>query len=367
MKTTNELEKLINELNKLNSQSPIELDQLKEAAETVGKSWCGSWLGYQSCIYYDSFISIPAGAHFDVLWGNVASYGNQTHGRWLEYDFDCVVDHIYSLAGVDNIEKVEKECEKIERELDKSKNSAKSILSIFNRKSNDDFVKEQLQKLQDLKIHTATDFIKILTPKSICSRDSLAMGQGCRNPPHYVVISRVASLKEHYIVLKDFINTLLQIKAHIDRIKDDFISTNTAGDKIFIGHGGSLLWLKLKDFIKDKLELPYEEFNRITVAGVANTERLQSMLDNARFAFLVMTAEDDQKDGTTRARMNVIHELGLFQGRLGISRAIILLEENCEGFSNIDGLGHIKFPKGDIEACFEKIRDVLLHHEIIQK
>ena len=37
--------------------------------------------------------------------------------------------------------------------------------------------------------------------------------------------------------------------------------------KIFIGHGHSLVWLLLKDFIKDTLKLPYEEFNRVSAAG----------------------------------------------------------------------------------------------------
>ena len=83
------------------------------------------------------------------------------------------------------------------------------------------------------------------------------------------------------------------------------------------------------------------------------------MLDNAAIAFLIMTAEDEQSDGKLRARMNVIHEAGLFQGRLGFTRAIILLEDGCENFSNVDGLGYIKFPSGNIKACFEDIRRVL--------
>jgi hypothetical protein len=65
------------------------------------------------------------------------------------------------------------------------------------------------------------------------------------------------------------------------------------------------------------------------------------MLDNAAFAFTVMTAEDEQLDGKQQARMNVIHELGLFQDRLGFEKAIILLEDGCEQFSNIEGLGQI--------------------------
>jgi predicted nucleotide-binding protein len=72
-----------------------------------------------------------------------------------------------------------------------------------------------------------------------------------------------------------------------------------------------------------------------------------------------MTAEDEQKDGKMNARLNVVHEAGLFQGRLGFRKAIVLLEEGCEEFSNIHGLGQIRFPKGDIGARFEKIREVL--------
>ena len=64
-------------------------------------------------------------------------------------------------------------------------------------------------------------------------------------------------------------------------------------------------------------------------------------------------------DGSTHARENVIHEAGLFQGRYGFERAIIVLEEGCTQFSNIHGLGQIRFPKGDIMACSEEIRQVL--------
>jgi predicted nucleotide-binding protein len=62
--------------------------------------------------------------------------------------------------------------------------------------------------------------------------------------------------------------------------------------------------------------------------------------------------------------MNVVHEAGLFQGRLGFSRAIILLEDGCKEFSNINGLGQIRFPKGNIKATFEEIRQVLEREKV---
>jgi predicted nucleotide-binding protein len=89
------------------------------------------------------------------------------------------------------------------------------------------------------------------------------------------------------------------------------------------------------------------------------------MLDNASFAFLVCTAEDELLDGKQQARANVIHEVGLFQGRLGFERAIVLLEEGCKEFSNIAGLDQIRFPKGKISAAFEDIRRVLEREKIL--
>ena len=134
---------------------------------------------------------------------------------------------------------------------------------------------------------------------------------------------------------------------------------------MFIGHGGSPLWRELKDFLKDRLHLTVDEFNNVPTAGIATADRLSEMLERAAFAFLVMTGEDDQPDGKKRARENVVHEAGLFQGHLGFKRAIILLEEGCEEFSNIHGLGQIRFPKGNISAKFEEIRRVLEREKLI--
>jgi hypothetical protein len=129
--------------------------------------------------------------------------------------------------------------------------------------------------------------------------------------------------------------------------------------KIFIGHGSSHVWKDLGDFLTTRLHLDWIEFNRTPVAGFTTKERLEAMLAEASFAFLVLTAEDQQPDGTFRARENVVHELGLFQGRLGFNRAIILLEERCSEFSNITGLVQIRFPKDKIRAASEEIRQVL--------
>jgi predicted nucleotide-binding protein len=141
--------------------------------------------------------------------------------------------------------------------------------------------------------------------------------------------------------------------------------TATGGQKIFIGHGHSLVWHELQNFLQNRLQLKTDEFNRVPTAGVTISSRLEEMLKDATFAFLILTAEDEQPDGTFRPRENVIHEAGLFQGKLGFDKAILLLEETCEKFSNAAGLVHISFSPGNIKATFEQVREVLEDRKVI--
>ena len=143
------------------------------------------------------------------------------------------------------------------------------------------------------------------------------------------------------------------------------IPLRRARPKVFIGHGQSPLWRDLKDFLRDRLDLDWDEFNREPVAGVSTVGRLAEMLDQCDFAFLVMTGEDGHADGSTHARENVVHEVGLFQGRLGFKKAIVLLEEGCAEFSNIVGLAQIRFPKGNLLSRSEEIRRVLEREQVI--
>lgn len=145
----------------------------------------------------------------------------------------------------------------------------------------------------------------------------------------------------------------------IVELSQNIVREARGGSKIFIGHGRSTNWKDLKDFIHDRLHLEWDEFNRVPIAGIQNIVRLSQMLDDAAIALLVLTAEDEQVDGRMHARMNVIHEAGLFQGRLGFEKAILLVEEGCEEFSNVQGLGQIRFSRGKISETFEEIRRVM--------
>jgi predicted nucleotide-binding protein len=124
---------------------------------------------------------------------------------------------------------------------------------------------------------------------------------------------------------------------------------------IFIGHGRSPYWQELRDHLQDQQRLRCVVFESSPHAGHLATGVVTEMVDKASVAFLVHSAEDEQADGSMRARENVVHETGLFQGRLGFERAIILREEGCEDFSNIAGVQEIRFHAGNIRETFGEV------------
>jgi hypothetical protein len=135
--------------------------------------------------------------------------------------------------------------------------------------------------------------------------------------------------------------------------------------KVFLGHGRSNAWRELKEFLEERVRLRVVEFSREPTAGIPTAERLEQMLSESHFAFLVLTAEDQLADETLHARENVVHEAGLFQGRLGFRRAIIVLEDGCQEFSNIHGLGQLRFRHREIANVFEEVRRVLEREGVV--
>lgn len=121
---------------------------------------------------------------------------------------------------------------------------------------------------------------------------------------------------------------------------------------VFIGHGRSGAWRDLKDHLQDQHDINIEAYEIGARAGHTIRDILEDMLTKSSIAFLVMTGEDTQEDSSVRARQNVVHEVGLFQGRLGFSRAIVLLEEGAEEFSNLHGIQQIRFQRGSIRETF---------------
>ena len=121
---------------------------------------------------------------------------------------------------------------------------------------------------------------------------------------------------------------------------------------IFIGHGRNTAWRDLKDHLTDKQGYTVSAYEVGARAGHTIRDILQDLLVKSSFALLVLTAEDETSAGAMRARQNVIHELGLFQGKLGFPRAIALVEKDVELLSNMDGVQQLRFSKDNIAEVY---------------
>ena len=189
--------------------------------------------------------------------------------------------------------------------------------------------------------------------------------QGMRTPVHVATLAQLHFLKESADACSIVANAARrilfasQLAAPSQKIEQP--------SKIFIGHGRSPLWRELQMYLEKELELTTEEFNSEPVAGMSTQSRLDEMLQSSAMAFLIMTAEDIAADGTLRARENVIHEVGLFQGRLGWTKALVLLEEGCSEFSNLHGINHIPFTKHSIKDTFVDVRRALAREGLVSK
>ena len=132
-------------------------------------------------------------------------------------------------------------------------------------------------------------------------------------------------------------------------------SASKGSPSIFVGHGSSGQWRELKDHLQDKHGYCVEAYETGARTGHAVRDILEQMMSKSTFAILIFTCDDVVGDGKYRARQNVVHETGLFQGKLGFSRAIALIEDGVEGFSNIEGIQHIKFSRGNIKEVFGEV------------
>ncbi|MDF3238103.1 MULTISPECIES: TIR domain-containing protein [Pseudomonas] len=342
-------------------------ESIRAVAEDVSRSFSGSWLGYHSRVYYRDFRPPLAGHNFSKEWGMEEHFGQGTYGDWHECAFDDVVNAIYEMAGNPDLADADVYREQGEALFASVIDELEVVLRIVVRDTGDSYASQLLEDVSGKKVVTPGLFLSLVRPKGqVMTRDSLALSQGFLTPPHIKVMSDCFVYRAPHEAISRLLPVIKKAYSYLSRFEKTQAKEALVGTNIFIGHGRSHVWRDLKDFVTERLKLPFDEFNRVPVAGITNIARLAEMLDSAAVAFIVMTAEDEQADGKMEARTNVIHEVGLFQGRLGFTRAIVLLEEGCEEFSNIQGLGQIRFPKGDIKAKFEEIRQVLEREKIIE-
>lgn len=151
----------------------------------------------------------------------------------------------------------------------------------------------------------------------------------------------------------------------VDLLEPKALRDENDQPRIFIGHGGrsrdwETLMLRLKGH-----GLHVVEFGSASNLGSGTTDRVANMLEETNLGLLVMSAEDevapriDTTKPEVRSRQNVIHELGLWQGRYGFRRGIMLVDQDVAVPSNLSGVTYVPYEAGNISTAFLHIEDYL--------
>jgi len=119
------------------------------------------------------------------------------------------------------------------------------------------------------------------------SRDMAAVEKGFLVPPHYSILANINAIRFPFIACKKLEKIARRAASHLESEDRKAEITNRIGTKIFIGHGRSTAWKDLKDFVQDRLRLPWDEFNRVPVVGFTNIARLEAAKMEMVFSFMI--------------------------------------------------------------------------------
>ncbi len=184
--------------------------------------------------------------------------------------------------------------------------------------------------------------------------------------------------RSHYSPGGSMVNaiaTAKELSAYIDGILSLYLNPKAeelkrepnASPKIFIGYGHSaVVRHKVKDFIRERCGCEPLVLEELPSSGMTVIEKLEKFGRLADYAVFILTGDDAvEGEQGSRARQNVIQELGWFQGVLGRKRTAILRQSGVEIASNLNGIVYLGFERDSVESTFVALQKELEEAELL--
>lgn len=182
--------------------------------KVLSRSFCGSWLGYHSRLYFGEFSPVSGDAAFSVEWGLMDRFSNSSSPEWKEFDSQTVREFIFD--GDDDFS--EDICRTARESWEAFVSIRLEVNSILEYIESDSFLKARCEELNELNLKTVSEFLKEWKPQALAiSRDSRAYSEGFKIPEHVRVRAEIASLQYVFELCTHAERIVKQIASHLGR------------------------------------------------------------------------------------------------------------------------------------------------------
>ncbi|KAF5079961.1 hypothetical protein [Methanobacterium aggregans] len=177
-----------------------DLNALLDIINQIQESWSGSWIGYHADLYYKNFERPPINERFDSEWG----LQHRSQPNWEEKTYADVIRAIEKKYHGTSLNKIETSLNKIQKEdLHTSVCSDLSFIRTFDKFDKEIEILEEIENIKWK--FSQGDIIRGLRPTHYATRDSLALSQGVKVPPHIQYEAKILSLLSLIKSIENFI------------------------------------------------------------------------------------------------------------------------------------------------------------------
>lgn len=197
-----------------------DLNKLSKITTKIGESWSGSWIGFHSNLYYRRYKKPKWNESFDSEWGSI----NGIPASWEEKSYDEISSFIDTYFKGKNILDIQEFLSRQVEDAKKLQTTLCTELSLISDFKNFDKEIEILEKIENIKWGASqSDFIKYRMPKQFTSRDSFALSQGIKTPPHIQYQANVLSCLSIISAIENFIKSSKRLIRQIE-IRENVMS-----------------------------------------------------------------------------------------------------------------------------------------------
>lgn len=197
----------------------------------------------------------------------------------------------------------------------------------------------------------AEEGIRVLQNIKRANKDTLCVMASIKKDATTEVVARAMEGGANFFFDKNQPRVIERLTAKVQTL------FRTMNNSIFISHGhNETLLLKLQRFLENRMSRKTLVLSEFPSQGRTVVEKLEAAATKCGSAIVLLTKDDEMQDGGKRARQNVIHEIGFFQGKYGRQNVVLVAERGVELFTNISGIVRIDFESEHFESTFEPIR-----------